>query len=188
MLTKFLSLLLSISVIFLLGACNSSTQPSPSEHMESEAFLSEASSGAEIEVLPEFSEMPSQVQASPEPENSSHTVYAYVGEEQLVILLEDNSSAEAFADLLESGDLTIDMHDYGGFEKVGTITTTLPTNDEQIATEPGDVILYQGNSITLYYGENSWNFTRLGKIENRSQAELVSILGAEGVTVRFSLQ
>ncbi len=101
--------------------------------------------------------------------------------------LEDNSSAEALKGLLEKGDLTVDMHDYGSFEKVGEIGTTLPRNDTRITTEPGDIILYLGNQITIYYDTNSWSFTRLGKIQNVTQSELKSALGSGNATVTFSL-
>ena len=83
--------------------------------------------------------------------------------------------------------MTIEMHDYGSFEKVGALGTTLPRNDEQITTEPGDVILYQGNQVTIYYDVNSWSFTRLGKVQGLSQAELKEILGTGNATVTFSL-
>ena len=86
-------------------------------------------------------------------------------------------ASEAFLDLLKAGDVTIEMHDYGSFEKVGALGTTLPRNDEQITTEPGDVILYQGNQVTIYYDVNSWSFTRLGKVEGVTPAELKKILG-----------
>ena len=101
--------------------------------------------------------------------------------------LSDNSSAEAFKNLLKEKDITIDMHDYGNFEKVGSLGMTLPRNDEQITTEPGDIILYQGNQITIYYDTNSWSFTRLGKIENITQSELMSAMGTGNATVTFSL-
>ena len=89
---------------------------------------------------------------------------------------------------LEQGDLTLSMSDYGGFEKVGSLGSQLPQNNEQITTEPGDVILYQGNSITLYYDTNSWNFTRLGKIEDVTKEELLAALGEGDVEVTFSLE
>lgn len=100
----------------------------------------------------------------------------------------DNSSAEAFRELLADGPLTIDMHDYGNFEKVGEIGSTLPANDEQITTEPGDVILYLGTSITIYYDTNSWNFTRLGKIRDVSKEELLAAFGGGDVMVTFSVE
>ena len=113
--------------------------------------------------------------------------YAHVNGSVLSIIAAENSSADAFLDLLKAGDLTIEMRDYGSFEKVGPLGTTLPRNDEQITTEPGDVILYQGDQITIYYDVNSWNFTRLGKVQDLSPAELKAILGAGNATVTFSL-
>ncbi len=101
--------------------------------------------------------------------------------------LADNSSARALADLLREKPLVIEMHDYGNFEKVGPIGTNLPQNNEQITTQPGDIILYQGNSITIYYDTNSWNFTRIGKLDTVEQAELQSVLGSGAVTVTFSI-
>lgn len=121
-------------------------------------------------------------------EGTDTMFYAHVNGRVLSILPEENSSAEAFLNLLKTGNMTIEMHDYGSFEKVGPLETTLPRNDEQITTEPGDVILYQGNQITIYYDVNSWNFTRLGKVQDLSQAELKEILGAGNVTVTFSLR
>ena len=63
------------------------------------------------------------------------------------------------------------MADYGGFEKVGALGTELTRNDRQITTQPGDVILYQGNQITIYYGTNSWSFTRLATIDDPTDLE-----------------
>ena len=102
--------------------------------------------------------------------------------------LEDNSSAEAFRDKLDSEALEVDLHDYGNFEKVGPLPFALPTNDEQITTEPGDVILYQGDQITIYYDVNTWSFTRLAKIDNVTKEELLETLGNGDVTVRFYLE
>ena len=113
-------------------------------------------------------------------------IYAHVGKNVLTIKLEDNSSAQAFVDLLRQGDLIIDMHDYGNFEKVGSIGTDLPRNDKRIRTKPGDVILYQGNQITIYYDVNEWNFTLLGRVQNTSA--LKEVLGNDKVTIRFSLE
>ena len=101
---------------------------------------------------------------------------------------EDNSSAGALKEKLNSEAITVDMHDYGSFEKVGTLPWELPCNDTQITTEPGDVILYQGNQITLYYDTNNWTFTRLARIGNATKEELLATLGDGNVSVRFSLE
>ena len=99
----------------------------------------------------------------------------------------DNSSADALRELLRKGDISVATHDYGNFEKVGSLGSTLPRNDTQITTAAGDVILYQGNQITVYYGTNSWSFTRLGKIENTTKTELLEAFGDSDVTITFSL-
>ncbi|MBE6877187.1 MAG: hypothetical protein E7496_10815 [Ruminococcus sp.] len=106
----------------------------------------------------------------------------------LTATLADNSSAQAFAELLKKGEITVDMHDYGSFEKVGELPETLPRNDEQITTEAGDIILYLGNNITIYYDVNTWNFTKLGHIDNITQNELKSILGEGNVSITFALK
>ena len=109
------------------------------------------------------------------------------GKHTLTAILADNSSAMAFYELLEKGPVTIKMHDYGNFEKVGSLGTSLPRNDTQITTTAGDIILYQGNQITIYYDTNSWNFTRLGKVDGVTQGELKKILGKGDVTAVFSV-
>jgi len=106
---------------------------------------------------------------------------------ELTATLVSNSSVTALSGLLEDKPLVIEMHDYGNMEKVGPIGTSLPTNDEQITTEPGDIILYQGSALVIYYAPNSWNFTRLGKIDNVTQEELKNILGTGDVTVKLEL-
>ena len=103
------------------------------------------------------------------------------GSHKLSATLADNSSAAAFYEILKK------MRDYGSFEKVGPLGTTLPRNDTQITTTAGDIILYQGNQITIYYDTNSWNFTRLGKVDGVTQAELKKILGKGDVTAVFEI-
>ncbi len=120
-------------------------------------------------------------------EGTDRMFYAHVNGKVLEITAAENSSADAFLDLLKTGDVTVEMHDYGSFEKVGSLGAALPQNDERITTEPGDVILYQGDQITIYYGVNSWSFTRLGKVQGLTQAELKDILGDGDARVNFSL-
>ncbi|MDE6589884.1 MAG: hypothetical protein K2K53_05990, partial [Oscillospiraceae bacterium] len=99
--------------------------------------------------------------------------------------LADNPSAKAFAVLLKGGPLTVSTRDYGNFEKVGSLGTELPRTDEQITTAPGDIILYQGNQITVYYAQNTWNFTRLGRIDEPTG--LREALGGGDVEITFQL-
>lgn len=106
----------------------------------------------------------------------------------LKAILFDNSSSVALYELLQQGDLTIEMQDYSNFEKVGQLPKTLPQNNESIETEAGDLILYQGNSFVIYYDRNRWSLTRLGKIIGIDQAGLKKILGQGNVTVTLSTQ
>ena len=106
---------------------------------------------------------------------------------ELTATLEDNSSAQALTELLKQSNITVDMSDYGNFEKVGNLPQSLPKNDEKITTVPGDIILYQGNKITIYYAENTWDFTKLGHINNITQEELKTLLGDGDVTVSLSI-
>lgn len=121
-------------------------------------------------------------------DREGHTMKITAGDTAFTAALADNSSAEALKELLARGPLTIDMSDYAGMEKVGTIGTSLPGNDEQITTGAGDIILYQGNSLVIYYDTNSWNFTRIGKIEGVTGEELLEAFGSGDVTVTFSLE
>lgn len=102
--------------------------------------------------------------------------------------LENNSSARALKEILEKGDISIQMQDYANMEKAGPIGKTLPRNDTQTTTAPGDLILYQGKYFVIYYAPNSWNFTRLGKIENINENELKSALGEGDATVILSIK
>ena len=109
------------------------------------------------------------------------------GDHTFTAVLADNSSVSALKEMLAEQPLTIDMSDYASMEKVGAIGSSLPRNDEQISTGAGDIILYQGNSLVIYYDANSWNFTRIGKIEDVTREELLEALGTGDVTVTFSL-
>ena len=117
----------------------------------------------------------------------SYTMNISINGKTLTATMATNSSATALKALLEKGNLTFSVNDYGGFEKVGNIGHDLPQNNEQIATVPGDIILYQGNAICLYYGQNSWNFTRLGKINYSSETELRDFLNAGGGSISVTL-
>lgn len=115
------------------------------------------------------------------------TISINAGSRTLTMTLADNSSARALVEKLKDGDLTVSMHDYSNFEKVGPLGFSLPANDTHITTVPGDVILYQGSNLVIYYDRNSWSFTRLGKIEGATRESLLSVLGSGDVTVTLSI-
>ena len=106
---------------------------------------------------------------------------------RLAVEWQDNASTDALRELLKSGPLTVPLSAYGGFEQVGPLGASLPRNDAQTTTEPGDVVLYSGNQIVLFYGSNSWAYTRLGRITGLSRSELEDLLGNGDVTAVLSL-
>lgn len=116
-------------------------------------------------------------------------LYITIDGKTLSVELVDNAATQTLVAALKEGDITYEAHDYGGFEKVGALGRSLPTNDTQTTTQAGDVILYSGNQIVLFYGSNSWSYTRLGRMEYSSQAELESFLkaGQGNVMVKLSL-
>ena len=95
----------------------------------------------------------------------------------------ENESVKALKELVTGEPLTVQMSMYGGFEQVGPIRTSLPRNDTQTTTESGDIVLYSGNQIVIFYGSNSWAYTRLGHITDKSAKELEELLGNGDVTV-----
>ena len=101
--------------------------------------------------------------------------------------LAENKATEALRRLLADGPLSIDMHDYGGWEKVGDLPQSLPTSNSQITAQPGDIMLYQGYQMVIFYGNNSWSYTRLGKIDGATAFDIRSWLGSGSVTVALSL-
>ena len=105
----------------------------------------------------------------------------------LPVLIEDNVATRALVAALRDGAITYTARDYGGFEKVGALGRSLPTSDTDITTQAGDVILYNGDNIVLFYGSNSWSYTRLGKIQYKSLDELKSFLKAGGGTISVTL-
>lgn len=165
--TRILYLLLAV---LGLSACGNGSSPADSAPPPSQSVISEQESSQ------------SQDNSSSQEEPMLKIT---VGDQELLATFAENSSAEEFQDLLAQGPVTISMDDYGGFEKVGSLGTTLTRNDTRITTQPGDVILYQGNQITIYYGTNTWNFTRLAKINDST--DLQAKLGTGTVQVTFSL-
>lgn len=110
-----------------------------------------------------------------------------VGETILTAVLAKTEAAQALLEQLETGTMEIAVSDHGGFEKVGRLPEPLPQADTQITAIPGDILLYQENSIVFFYGENTWDYTRLAHIENTEAAELENILGSSVDQITLSL-
>ena len=109
-----------------------------------------------------------------------------IGNTPVSVDWEDNEAVEALKDLCRNQPLTIQMSMYGGFEQVGSIGTALPQNDVQTTTTAGDIVLYSGDQMVVFYGSNTWAYTRLGHITDKTQAELAEQLSNGNVTVTLS--
>ena len=110
-----------------------------------------------------------------------------IGETPVTVAWEDNASVEALRALAEKG-LTINMSMYGGFEQVGAIGQSLPRDDQQTTTSSGDIVLYSGNQLVVFYGSNSWAYTRLGHITDQTPEQMKALLGSGDVTITLSMK
>ena len=144
--------------------------PAPTPIPETPAPVSEAAVPAEPEV---------------EERNEEETAMLKlkIGETAVAVDWEDNASVQALGELCRTEPLTIAMSMYGGFEQVGPIGQSLPRDDTQTTTGSGDIVLYSGNQIVVFYGSNSWAYTRLGHISDPGPAEMASLLGRGDVSI-----
>lgn len=121
-----------------------------------------------------------------EKETMDRKMSVKVGGRQFTATLENNEAADTLAEMMEENPVTIRMRDYSGFEKVGDLGADLPASNRQTTTQSGDIVLYQGNQIVMFYGSNFWSYTRLGSIDDLTGWE--NALGTGDVTVTFSLE
>ena len=129
--------------------------------------------------------------AAPEPEAQTEevkemTMHLKIGDTAVETAWENNASVEALKALCADEPLVVEMSMYGGFEQVGSIGKRLPRSDVQITTKAGDLVLYSGNQLVVFYGSNSWAYTRLGHITDRSAKEMAELLGSGDVTITIS--
>ncbi|MCD8161768.1 MAG: hypothetical protein LUE61_11590 [Clostridiales bacterium] len=108
-----------------------------------------------------------------------------IGDSVFTATLEENEAVNALVELMEEAPVVIEMSDYSGFEKVGPLGTSLPAGNSRTTTQAGDIVLYNGNQIVIFYGSNTWSYTRLGHIDDLTGWE--EALGSGDVTVTFSL-
>ena len=111
-----------------------------------------------------------------------------IGDNSFTASLANNTTVDAFKELLADGPLTLNMSDYAGMEKGVDLGVTLPQNNQQMNTVAGDIILYQGRTFVIYYDTNSWSLTPIGKIQNTDADTLRKALGTGDVTVTLSLE
>lgn len=118
---------------------------------------------------------------------AQNKLYISANGETRTATLANNTATETLRRMLANGSVTIKMRDYGGFEKVGDLPQSLPTSSSQITTQPGDIMLYQGCQMVIFYGNNSWSYTRLGKIDGATVSNIKSWLGNGSIDVELSL-
>ena len=118
---------------------------------------------------------------------AENTLKLFINDEEIPVTWEENESVKAVNNLAESSPIIIDMSMYGGFEQVGSIGQSIPRNDKQMTTSAGDIVLYSGNQLVIFYGSNSWAYTKLGHIDNKSEEELGRLLGSGNVTITVSV-
>ena len=154
-------------------------------------YASEETQGQSSEEAQGQSSEENQSQSSEEvsdqsSENEEMDMVMYIGDKRVDVSWEDNQSVEELKNLASSG-LSISMSMYGGFEQVGSIGQSITRNDKNITTEAGDIVLYSGNQMVVFYGSNTWSYTRLGKI-NLSKDELKDLLSNGNVTITLSME
>ena len=116
-------------------------------------------------------------------------IYITIGEATQSVTLADNEATKALVAKLQLSPVTITLDSSGGFEIWGALGFSLPTSNEQITAQPGDVILYNGSNICLFYGSKTWSYTRLGHIDDLTESELRTFLkaGESNISVTLSL-
>ena len=174
-----------IAIFLLFSACSSDASSSPTG--ASVAGASQATANeprSSVSKAQSVNSSSSEVSEEPAPMK----LKIHVNDTTFTATLNGNSSAKALVELLQKGDLTLDMEDFSNFEKVADLPVTLPRNDTPTDTDAGDLILYLGKRIVIYYDKNSWNFTPLGKIDNVNKKRLKQILGDGNAIVTFSVK
>ena len=192
--TIFLSLMM-LMLSIVLSACANSPDDNMSvneeniveENMiEEKVTDSEGVVGGETKVNDEI-ETNKEIQVSNEiKKKEEQNMVMKIDDTSVDVTWEDNDSIKELNKLAESG-LSISMSMYGGFEQVGSIGQSISRNDVQMTTQSGDIVLYSGNQLVVFYGSNSWSYTKLGKI-NLSQKELEKLLGNGDVTITLVLE
>lgn len=197
---KIICITLIFTVLFMTTACGSSRGEQESKEVKEHETETEALLNSEVQTEmqtteaeqenteQENTERENAKQDNIEQENMEMKMKVQVGDTVFTATLAENSSVDALKELMEDGSLTLNMSDYAGMEKGADLGVTLPQNNEQMHTQAGDIILYQGRTFVIYYDTNSWSLTPIGKIDNVDAEELRTVLGTGDVTVTLSLE
>ncbi|WP_243415302.1 cyclophilin-like fold protein [Merdimmobilis hominis] len=173
-------LLAGLLIVLLMFTCCGQNNKTPGDGSEQSSVLAVSSDPSENNE----ESSSSQSESAAEREDTALKINVQVGDHLFTATLEDNTAADAFFEMMKTAPVLIEMRDYSGFEKVGSLGARLPASDHQTTTHEGDIVLYNGNQIVVFYGSNSWRYTRLGKIDDLSGFK--DALGSGDVTVTFS--
>ena len=175
---RMIRMALVLGLVFSLSACGSAR----------------ASSGPQTGPGAQTAETAAETISEQKPDNTvaeeeqKTMLQMKIGETKVSVSWEDNDSVAALKELCKDAPLTIQMSMYGGFEQVGSIGTRLPSNDAQTTTSAGDIVLYSSNQVVVFYGSNSWAYTRLGHITDQDAAGMASLLSNGNVTITISME
>ena len=125
---------------------------------------------------------------NPGEENSDRKLRLSIGDTDVSVDWESNESVNALMEMAAEGPATVQMSMYDDFEQVGSLGKTLPSDDEQMQTEAGDIVLYSSDQIVVFYGSNSWDYTRLGKTTDKSAEELTELLSNGDTTITLEMK
>ena len=164
-------IIILLTVIALLTGCTGKQQ-------EEEPSIPDVSPETEETVEP----------SDTKEEETKKMLKLYIDDQEISVAWEDNESVKALRELAEKGSVNITTSRYGGFEQVGPIGQSLPRHDVQTETGPGDIVLYSGNQIVVFFGSNSWFYTRLGHIQDQNAQELTQLLNKSNVNIRISVE
>ena len=182
------SFLLLLMLVFTLSACKNSDNESKTADTSVTTQISrvEQSGESSINDSEENINISNAETVQNETEEKKEVkLNVQIGGTTFYATLEKNSAVDAFVEMMQQEPVVINMSDYSKFEKVGSLGQSLPSSNSQITTQSGDIVLYNGNQIVIFYGSNSWSYTRIGKIDDLSG--WAEVLGTGDVTVTFSI-
>ena len=183
-----------LALVLIFAGCERKTPEvitDPEIKEESSVFSQTEPDNTEVQsALPETSdtskpEKPTDLTQEADAENME--LIMKIDGTEVSVAWENNESVDAIRNLAASGGLEINMSMYGGFEQVGSIGQSIPRSDEQTTTKAGDIVLYSGNQVVVFYGSNSWTYTRLGRITGKTEQELAEMLGEKNVVLSFEI-
>ncbi len=183
---KIIAVLAVCMLLICFSACGgSNTAPATDTAFQTEV----PSQKADEQTASETTAVPTESKSEETEENPiMKTLKMKIDDATITVDWEENESVAALAELVKDQPIRINMSMYGGFEQVGSLGTSLPRNDAQIKTQAGDIVLYSGDQIVVFYGSNSWAYTRLGHITDKTAAQMKDLLGNENVTIVISME